>query len=91
MCGVNGISEERREKPEGDIWHKNELLTNIISNIPHSVFWKNLDLEYLGCNENFAQNAGLKHPDDIIGKKDYDLAWTKEESVLQKMRPRRRF
>ncbi|MGB2651514.1 MAG: PAS domain S-box protein, partial [Candidatus Omnitrophota bacterium] len=57
-----------------------ELLTNIMSNIPHFVFWKNTESVYLGCNENFAKVAGVGVPENIVGKIDYDLAWKKEES-----------
>jgi len=84
MAGVLGraldASEDKRERAEDKIKQQNELLTNIISNIPNSVFWKNLELEYLGCNENFAQDAGLKIIADVVGKTDYDLAWNREEA-----------
>jgi len=61
--------------------HKSEqLLANIISTIPYFVFWKNRDSNYLGCNQLFAEAAGLSHPDEIVGKSDYDLGWTENES-----------
>jgi PAS domain S-box-containing protein len=62
------------------MYQQQELLTNIMSNIPHFVFWKNTELVYLGCNENFAKVAGVGVPENIVGKIDYDLAWKKEES-----------
>jgi len=53
-----------------------ELLPLIMDNIPQAVFWKNRDLVYLGCNQAFAEDAGLDSPEQIIGKTDYDLPWT---------------
>jgi PAS domain S-box-containing protein len=52
-----------------------ELLKNVISNIPHFVFWKDRNSVFLGCNEVFAQSTGLENPDDIVGKTDDDLVW----------------
>jgi len=69
-----------RKKTEKNIQRQKALLDNVISHIPHFVFWKNKDLEYLGCNENFARVAGVKSPEDIKEKTDYDLAWKKEET-----------
>lgn len=56
------------------------LLTNIVSNVPHSIFWKDKNSVYLGCNDNFAKAAGIKNPADVIGKTDYDLPWKKREA-----------
>lgn len=49
-------------------------LQNIIEIIPYYVFWKNANLEYLGCNNKFA-NLVKKSPKEIIGKTDFDLQW----------------
>jgi signal transduction histidine kinase len=38
-----------------------------------NLYWKNKDLEYLGCNERFLKIAKLKKLEDILGKKDEDL------------------
>ncbi|MDZ8080705.1 MAG: AAA family ATPase [Nostoc sp. DcaGUA01] len=57
-----------------------EFLRLIIDNIPQSVFWKDLNSVYLGCNRNFAEGAGLKLPEHIIGKTDYQLPWPHEDS-----------
>ena len=57
-----------------------QLLQLIIENVPQSIFWKDQNSVYLGCNRNFANDAGLENPEDIIGKTDYDLPCTKEEA-----------
>ncbi|ACC82163.1 trifunctional serine/threonine-protein kinase/ATP-binding protein/sensor histidine kinase [Nostoc punctiforme] len=57
-----------------------QFLRLIIDNIPQSVFWKDRNCVYLGCNYNFAQTSGVELPENVIGKTDYDLSWTREES-----------
>lgn len=50
-------------------------MSAIINNLPGSVYWKDLDGHYLGCNKFVATMAGFDSTDDIIGKTDYDLCW----------------
>ncbi len=57
-----------------------ELLGSIIGRIPNHVFWKDLNNVYLGCNDQFAVTAGLRDRHEIVGKTDFDLPWTREES-----------
>lgn len=58
----------------------NRMLKLVLDSIPTATFWKNIDSVYLGCNNEFAHDAGVKSPSDIIGKTDYQLAWKKEEA-----------
>ena len=53
----------------------NNLCQFIVENLPVRIFWKDLDLRYLGCNTRFAQDAGLSSPDDVIGKSDFEMVW----------------
>ncbi len=55
-----------------------QKLQLIINTIPQSIFWKNQDLVYQGCNYSFANRAGFKSPAEIVGKTDYDLPGNKE-------------
>ncbi|HZF70261.1 EAL domain-containing protein [Sulfuricurvum sp.] len=59
----------------------NNLLTKIIDTAPVRIFWKNKELEYLGCNTAFAKDAGKNSPEEIVGKNDYQLSW-KEQAEL---------
>lgn len=69
-----------RLKVEEQLRQSQQMLRLVMDNIPQSIFWKDRDFVYLGCNRNFAHNAGLNNPEQIVGKTDYDLPWTKEES-----------
>ena len=54
------ISERRRA--EEALRESQQMLQSVMDNIPVRVFWKDLDLIYLGCNRPFALDAGLNHP-----------------------------
>ncbi|MEH2427537.1 MAG: AAA family ATPase [Nostoc sp.] len=57
-----------------------QFLRLIMDNIPQSVFWKDRNSVYLGCNHKFAQASGVGIPENVVAKTDYDLSWTREES-----------
>ncbi len=57
-------------------------LKQLVDGLPEFLFWKDKNSVFLGCNKNFAQLAGLSCPADIIGKTDYDLPWSKDESDM---------
>ena len=65
-----------------------DTLRQIIDTIPHHVFWKDNDLNYLGCNERFARAAGLKNATEIVGKNDFQLSW-RETAELYRADDRR--
>ncbi len=56
-----------------------QLLRNVIDNIPQLIFWKNCDSIFLGCNTNAAGVLNLEAPEQIVGKTDYDFSFTPEE------------
>jgi PAS domain S-box-containing protein len=68
------------KKAEIALQEQKELLQNVLTAIPHAVFWKDRNSIFMGCNQNFLTNAGLQHLEELIGKSDYDMPWTKEES-----------
>lgn len=68
------ITEEER------YWLERDFVIELLKQLPLYVFWKNKDSVYLGCNDAFARSLGLASTTDIIGKTDYDLPTTKEES-----------
>lgn len=53
----------------------NYLLTDAINHLPLSIYWKDREGVYLGCNQYVADMAGLASREDIIGKTDEDLPW----------------
>jgi PAS domain S-box-containing protein len=56
------------------------ILKEIIATIPYDVFWKDRESAYLGCNRIFADKANLPNPEDIIGKNDFEMPWSRAEA-----------
>lgn len=71
-----------REELEITLRESKELLRNVLDTVPSRIFWKDKSLVYLGCNNLFAYDAGLKSNEEIIGKTDNDLPWGKAEAEL---------
>lgn len=78
---LTSMLREREQNVE-TLRSQQQLLREVLRHVPHSVFWKDRELRFLGCNENLARQLGLSHPDDIIGKTDYDLTNTPEQAAL---------
>ncbi len=64
---------------EEQLRQSQQMFQLIMDYIPQSIFWKDRNSVYLGCNRKFAQDANIGIPENIIGKTDYDLPWTREE------------
>ncbi len=70
---------ERRQAEE-ELFKSRAMLANILDSIPQSVFWKDRESNYLGCNKVFSLSAGLEDPAGIVGKSDFDLPWAHEDA-----------
>jgi PAS domain S-box-containing protein len=58
-----------------------KIKKSIIDHIPnHYIFWKDRNSVYLGCNQALATALGLNSCEEIVGKTDYDLPTSKEQS-----------
>ena len=69
----NNITE--RKQSQQALEESRQLLCNIIDSLPERVWWKDLDSRYMGCNIHVAHDAGFDHPDQLIGKTDFDMCW----------------
>ncbi|MEO0757089.1 MAG: PAS domain S-box protein [Cyanobacteria bacterium J06648_16] len=56
------------------------ILQQIIDSIPAAIVWKDRNSVFQGCNREFLKIAGCEDPADLVGKTDYDMPWTREES-----------
>jgi PAS domain S-box-containing protein len=79
MSGTHTDITDRKQAEEALRQNRN-MLDTVLNTIPQSVFWKDRDSRYLGCNAQFASAVGMQDPAEIIGKTDYDLPWPKEEA-----------
>lgn len=60
-------------------------LENILRRMPGSVYWKDRKGVYSGCNQMQAEMAGLKSPDDMIGKTDSQMPWKEIAGILEEI------
>jgi PAS domain S-box-containing protein len=79
---ANRALEERVQRRTRELTANLESLQSIratlnlvLDTVPHSVFWKDTEGRYLGCNRVFSEVAGLDGPASIVGKTDFDLGW----------------
>ena len=56
--------EENRRKARDS----QAICREVLNSIPQSIFWKDENGVYLGCNVVFARAAGLGLPGEIVGK-----------------------
>ena len=70
----------RQKSIQIELATQRDLFNHVLSNVPASIFWKDRNSLLLGANEHFARDAGVQSPDELVGKSDYDLAWTKQEA-----------
>jgi PAS domain S-box-containing protein len=54
-------------------WLDNNLIFQLVNLLPVSVFWKDKEGVYLGCNINFAKALGFNSVENILGKTDENL------------------
>ncbi len=76
----------RKEKllAEENIKNSQKLLQRIIDLLPIRIFWKDKDLNYLGCNSIFAKDAGKNSSEDIIDRNDFDMTWKEQADIYRK-------
>ncbi len=62
-----------RQQAENALRESQQMLQLIMDTIPMSVFWKDKDSIYLGCNKTFIRECGLEQYEDVVGNNPYDL------------------
>jgi signal transduction histidine kinase/response regulator of citrate/malate metabolism len=90
-----GIGQKMSDKPF--ITGHDELLKRIrqleeelsfyhdmMNYIPGHIYWLDQDNRYLGCNQEHANNIGLKNRLDIVGKTNDDMPWKEIAEIVNK-------
>jgi len=69
------------------------MLKALIDNIPDTIYFKDLDSKFTRINKAQARLLGLKHPDEAIGKSDFDFfghaqkAYEVEQEIIRTRKP----
>jgi len=61
-----------------------QCLPHIINSVPVSLFWKDCNGNYLGCNQAFQALMGLTSQKNILGKTDESLFGEKQAKHFQR-------
>lgn len=79
------LSEKRRQLEETvlELKRAQDMLQLVIESIPVRVFWKDKDSRFLGCNSLFARDAGLTHPQELLGKDDFAMKWAEQAEAYR--------
>ncbi|MGL5080228.1 MAG: PAS domain S-box protein, partial [Microcoleaceae cyanobacterium] len=79
VVGVN-FDVTQRKQAEMALQETQLFLQLVMDMMPQTIFWKDCNSLYLGCNQSLAQIAGFDSPEQMIGKTDFDMPWTKIEA-----------
>ncbi|WP_190303392.1 PAS domain S-box protein [Pseudanabaena sp. UWO311] len=77
---LNHELEDRVQVRTQELQEREQFLQTVLDTFPLSVFWKDVNSVYLGCNQNFLDDAGLQTIAQIIGKTDDELTWGETEA-----------
>ncbi len=69
-----------RHKLQEKLTESKYFLQLVVDNIPQSIFWKDCNSAFLGCNQKLANVWGLSSTEEIFGKTDDDFSISKEQS-----------
>jgi len=58
------------------------FIREVLDALPVYIFWKDRDLNYLGCNALFAALAEVNSEPEIAGKSDFDLPWQEQAELF---------
>jgi PAS domain S-box-containing protein len=82
----NNISD--RKKYEQELLESRQFLETVLDSFPLLVSWKDINLNYLGCNHNFAKAYGLSSVSAIQGKVNKNMPWHSSEIKLNEIQER---
>ena len=79
---IRELKEETfdRKQVEDALYDSQHMLKTVLDSIPSAVFWKDRNLFYLGGNLTWLNTIGMKSSEEVIGKTDYELSYTKEQA-----------
>jgi diguanylate cyclase (GGDEF)-like protein/PAS domain S-box-containing protein len=69
-------SDRQRDQALEALADSRRMLRTIIDSTPIRIFWKDINLRFMGCNRAFVNDTKLSSPQEVIGKTDYQMAWS---------------
>ena len=78
---IRDITE--RNQTEEAVEESRQMLRSVLDTIPARVFWKDLAGRFVGCNHQFARDAGFDSPEALVGKDDYAMGWKDQADLYR--------
>lgn len=85
QCQIEATQKAKTELEDSEIrlMETNRMLNTILDTVPVRMFWKDLDLNLIGCNRLYAMDAGFKNPRQMIGKSDFEMGWRDQAELYR--------
>lgn len=72
-----------RQEIENALRRSQQMFQLVIDTFPQRIFWKDQNSRYLGCNKQFAHDAGFNTTDEIVGLDDFSMSWREIAPLYQ--------
>ncbi|WP_454781910.1 PAS domain-containing protein [Legionella sp. WA2022007384] len=69
-----------KEAPTPPVEANSSILASIFKALPGSIYWKDQNGVYLGCNDNMLELTGME---SIIGKTDFEMPWAASAETIR--------
>jgi two-component system cell cycle sensor histidine kinase/response regulator CckA len=79
----NLVAENARRESDSRLADANRMLQIVLDATPVRIFWKDVNLCYLGCNTNFARDAGFDSPSQLLGRDDFSMGWLDQAELYR--------
>ncbi|HHV7637103.1 TPA: PAS domain-containing protein [Legionella anisa] len=74
------ISNSKESPAPPSVEANPSILASIIKELPGSIYWKDKNGVYLGCNDTMLEMSGMK---SVIGKTDFDMPWAASAETIR--------
>ena len=75
VVGIQGIFWDvtQARLNEQALAYERDLLRGLLDNIPDRIYFKDVNSKFIRCSASMALRLGLKQPNEIVGKNDFDF------------------
>jgi len=68
-----GLLRRKMQERTKALREREKILRALIDNLPHAIYVKDPESRFITANEYTARLAGCEHPEDLIGKTDFEF------------------
>ena len=71
------------DEARNELFQSKQTLEYVLDHVPQGIAWKDAQHRYVGGNEIFAKDAGLRSKRELVGLSDEDLKWGDDPEAVQ--------